>query len=160
MQPKSNLLRCCSLETQIASCFGDRLSSRAQQSNVHPGTIKVAVFESAAVEDALITVHFSSVLILDLIQFAFLCKPVNLAASSTERLWMKECSVLWMWDSPSRVSILMGGTTHSVNHFPPRNDVGQRLHTSSYQWCQCTRIKTTACLKRLRPLSLKGCLCS
>lgn len=45
-------------------------------------TIRVAIFESATVEDALITVHFSSVLILDLIQFAFPCKPVNLAASS------------------------------------------------------------------------------
>lgn len=45
-------------------------------------TIRVAIFESAAVEDALITGHFSSVLMLDLIQFAFLFKPVNLAASS------------------------------------------------------------------------------
>lgn len=45
-------------------------------------TIRVAIFESAAVEDALTTGHFSSVMILDLIQFAFLCKLVNLATSS------------------------------------------------------------------------------
>lgn len=77
VQSKSNLLPCFSSETLRTSCIGDKLSSRAQQSSA----IRAAIFESAAAEDALITVDFSSVVVMVLIQFALLCKLKSLAST-------------------------------------------------------------------------------
>lgn len=85
--------------------------------------VRVAIFDSAAVEDALITVHFSSVILMRLIHFAFFLwtrksgrEPRQTTSEWTEFItdwnaaWKSaafyECGVVWV-----ELFILMGGAS-------------------------------------------------